>query len=64
MLYLDSTRSAVVALLGLEIEADRVELGDGLFLVHEERFDGPPGAGEDALALCLLERDTAPATLR
>ena len=60
-LYMDTTRTAVVApLLGVELERDRVELGDGLALVREERFDGPAEAGEDAFTLCVLERDTSP----
>ena len=60
-LYRDTTRTAVIApLLGVELERDRVELGDGLALVREERFDGPPEAGEDTFTLCVLERDTSP----
>ena len=60
-LYLDTTRTAVIApLLGVELEAERVELGDGLALVRPERFDGPATVHEDAATLCLLERDSAP----
>jgi len=61
MLYQSSTHTAVVApFWGLEIEPERVELGDGLALVRKERFDGPPDVGEEAATLCVLERDTAP----
>ena len=60
-LYQDTTRGAVAApLFGVELQQERVELGDGLALVREATFDGPPDAGEGSRTLCLLERDTAP----
>jgi hypothetical protein len=60
-LYQDTTRTVVAAQLrGVELEPERVELGDGLTLVREERFDGPSDWGEEPGALCLLERDIAP----
>jgi hypothetical protein len=60
-LYQDTTRTVVAAhLRGVELEPERVELGDGLSLVREERFDGPGDWGEEPGALCLLERDIVP----
>ena len=60
-LYRDSTRARVVApLRGVEIEAPRVDLGDGLSLARADRFEGPLQAGEEASTLCVLERDTLP----
>ena len=63
-LYRDALAARVVApLRGVAIEADRIELGDGLALVRGERADAPAeavwpenGDGEPAV-LCVLERD-------
>lgn len=63
-LYRDALAARVVApLRGVAIEADRIELGDGLALVRGEIADAPPeavypenGDGEPAV-LCVLERD-------
>jgi hypothetical protein len=63
-LYRDALAGRVVApLRGVAIEADRIELGDGLSLVRGEIGDAPPeavypenGDGEPAV-LCVLERD-------
>jgi len=65
-LYRDAVRACVVAPLpGVWIEAERVDLGEGLSLVRGDRVDAPPeavlpedGDGEPA-ALCMLERDVA-----
>jgi len=63
-LYRDLVRARVVApLAGAEMEADRVNLGGGLSLVHRDGLDTPrelAWAGEaDAggAVLCMLERD-------
>ena len=63
-LYRDAVRARVIApLRGAWMEADRVELGDGLSLVRGDRFDAPPeavfpeGAEGAATLLCVLERD-------
>jgi hypothetical protein len=61
-------RATIVApLLGLVLESERVELGDGLALVRGEAIDAPPEAvwpeeGEDggAVTLCVFERDVSP----
>jgi hypothetical protein len=54
-LYRDAVRARVVApLRGAWMEAERVELGDGLSLVRGDRFDGPHESSE---LLCILERD-------
>jgi hypothetical protein len=54
-LYRDAVRARVVApLRGAWMEAERVELGDGLSLVRGDRFDGPHERSE---LLCVLERD-------
>jgi len=63
-LYRDAVRARVVApLRGAWMEAERVELGDGLALVRGDAFDAPEeavfpeeGDGSPAL-LCVLERD-------
>ncbi len=63
-LYRDALAARVVApLRGVAIEADRIELGDGLSLVRGEIADAPAeavypenGDGEPAV-LCVLERD-------
>ena len=65
-LYKDAVRARVVAPLpGAWMEAERVNLGDGLSLVRGDRFDAPPEAvwseEEDGPTLvCMLERDMAP----
>jgi hypothetical protein len=63
-LYAASVRGRVVApLAGAWIDAERVDLGDGLSLVHGDRADAPsdavwPEGGDGAPAvLCVLERD-------
>jgi hypothetical protein len=62
-LYRGAVRTRLVApLAGASIEAERVELGDGLSLVRGDRMEAPPEAvwpeGGDAPAvLCVLERD-------
>jgi hypothetical protein len=63
-LYRDAVRARVIApLRGAWMEADRVELGDGLSLVRGDRYDAPPeavfpeGAEGAATLLCVLERD-------
>jgi len=63
-LYRDAQSARVVApLRGVAIEAERIELGDGLALVRGETADAPAeavypenGDGEPAV-LCVLERD-------
>jgi hypothetical protein len=63
-LYRDAVRARVIApLWGAWMEADRVDLGDGLALVRGDRYDAPAEAvfaedaeGEASL-LCVLERD-------
>jgi hypothetical protein len=65
-LYRDALAARVVApLRGVAIEAERIELGDGLSLVRGETIDAPPeavwpenGDGEPAV-LCVLERDVS-----
>jgi hypothetical protein len=68
-LYRDAVRARFVAPLpGVSIDADRVELGDGLSLVRGDRVEAPPEAvwpedGDDAPAvLCLLEREVEAGT--
>jgi hypothetical protein len=63
-LYRDAVRARVIApLRGAWMEADRVELADGLSLVRGDRYDAPPeavfpeGADGAATLLCVLERD-------
>jgi hypothetical protein len=54
-LYRDAVRARVMApLRGAWMEAERVELGDGLSLMRGDRFDGPHESSE---LLCVLERD-------
>jgi hypothetical protein len=54
-LYRDAVRARVIApLRGAWMEAERVELGDGLALVRGDRLDGPHESSE---LLCVLERD-------
>jgi hypothetical protein len=67
-LYRDAVAGRVVApLRGVAIEAERVDLGDGLSLVRGETVDAPAeavwpenGDGEPAV-LCVLERDVTAA---
>ena len=54
-LYRDAVRARVTApVRGAWMEAERVELGDGLSLVRGDRVDGPHDRSE---LLCVLERD-------
>jgi hypothetical protein len=68
-LYRDAVRARVIAPLpGVWIEADRVDLGDGLSLQRGDRADAPheavwPEGGDEAPAvLCSLERDVEAGT--
>ena len=57
-LYRDAVRARVLApVRGAWMDAERVDLGDGLSLVRGDRFNGPHEKSE---LLCVLERD-APA---
>jgi hypothetical protein len=57
-LYRDTVPASVaVALHGFEVDAESVDLGDGLSLVRAERLDAPLEPGGVA---CVLERDVAP----
>ena len=70
-LFENTIRTAIIAPLhGLELEQDRVDLGDGLFLISGDKLDAPPGAvWADATGhverqgppnvLCVLRRDVA-----
>jgi hypothetical protein len=66
-LYRDAQAARVVApLRGVAIEADRIDLGEGLWLMRGESADAPAeavwpenGDGEPAV-LCVLERDVTP----
>ena len=66
----DTVRTAVVApLYGVELERERVDLGDGLFLIAGDKLEAPseavwreqPGTAppERANVLCVLRRDVA-----
>ena len=56
-LYRDAVRARVVApLRGAWMDADRIDLGDGLSLVRGGGFDLPRQDGPPAL-ICVLERD-------
>src|SRR4051795_8098512 len=71
-LFENTIRTAVIAPLhGVEIESDRVDLGDGLFLIAGDKLDAPSGAvwsdatghverGGPPNVLCALRRDIAP----
>jgi len=68
-LYRDEVRARMVApITGAWIDADRVDLGDGLSLVRGDLADAPPEAvwpedGDGAPAvLCVLERDVEAGT--
>jgi hypothetical protein len=70
-LFENTIRTAIIAPLhGVEIENDRVDLGDGLFLIVGDRLDAPSGAvwsdatghierGGPPNVLCVLRRDIA-----
>jgi hypothetical protein len=70
-LFQDILRTAIVApLYGLEMEHDRLDLGDGMFLIAGDKLDAPPGAvwsdadghvehGSEPNVLCVLRRDVA-----
>jgi hypothetical protein len=54
-LYRDAVRARVIApLLGAWMDAQRVELGDGLSLMRGDALEGPH---DPATLLCVLERD-------
>src|SRR5215216_4520362 len=54
-LYRDAVRARVIApLLGAWMDAERVELGDGLSLLRGDALQGPH---EPSTLLCVLERD-------
>jgi hypothetical protein len=71
-LFENTIRTAIIAPLhGMELEHDRVDLGDGMFLVAGDKLDAPPGAvwadagghverGGPPNVLCVLRRDIAP----
>jgi hypothetical protein len=70
-LFQNILRTAIVAPLhGFEMEHDRLDLGDGLFLIAGDKLDAPPGAvwsdasghvehGRAPNVLCVLRRDVA-----
>jgi hypothetical protein len=70
-LFENTIRTAIIAPLhGVEIEHDRVDLGEGMFLISGEKLDAPPGAvwadatghverGGPPNVLCVLRRDIA-----
>src|SRR4051794_9083989 len=70
-LFENTIRTALIAPLhGVEIENDRVDLGDGMFLISGDKLDAPPGAvwsdatghverGGPPNVLCVLRRDIA-----
>ncbi len=70
-LFENTIRTALIAPLhGVELENDRVDLGDGLFLIAGDKLDAPPGAvwgdatgqverGGPPNVLCVLRRDVA-----
>src|SRR3954453_8013623 len=70
-LYQNTLRTAIVApLYGFEMEQDRLDLGDGLFLIAGDKLDAPtpavwssPGGevehGRSPNVLCVLRRDVA-----
>ena len=67
----NTIRTALIAPLhGVELESDRVDLGDGLFLISGDKLDAPSGAvwsdatghverGGPPNVLCVLRRDIA-----
>lgn len=70
-LFQDTLRTAIVAPLhGLEMEHERVDLGDGMFLIAGDKIDAPSAVvwadpsgmierGETPNVLCVLRRDVA-----
>ena len=70
-LFQNTLRTAIVApLFGFEMEHDRLDLGDGMFLIAGDKLDAPPAAvwsdargevehGRAPNALCVLRRDVA-----
>jgi hypothetical protein len=70
-LYQNTQRTAIVApLYGFEMEHDRLDLGDGLFLIAGDKLDAPAPAvwstpagevehGRAPNVLCVLRRDVA-----
>jgi hypothetical protein len=70
-LYQNTLRTAIVApLYGFEMEHDRLDLGDGLFLIAGDKLDAPAAAvwstpggevehGRVPNVLCVLRRDVA-----
>ena len=70
-LYQNTLRTAIVApLYGFEMEHDRLDLGDGLFLIAGDKLDAPAAAvwsspggeiehGRSPNVLCVLRRDVA-----
>src|SRR3954471_1019811 len=70
-LFENTLRTAVVApLYGFEMEHDRLDLGDGMFLIAGDKLDAPPAAvwsdasgevehGREPNVLCVLRRDVA-----
>jgi hypothetical protein len=70
-LFQNTLRTALVAPLhGFEMEHDRLDLGDGMFLIKGDKLDAPPGAvwsgpsgevehGREPNVLCVLRRDVA-----
>jgi hypothetical protein len=70
-LFQNTLRTAIVApLYGFEMEHDRLDLGDGLFLIAGDKLDAPapavwssPGGevvhGREPNVLCVLRRDVA-----
>lgn len=70
-LFQNTLRTAIVAPLhGFDMEHDRLDLGDGLFLISGEKLDAPPAAvwsdpsgevqhGREPNVMCVLRRDVA-----
>jgi hypothetical protein len=70
-LYQNTQRTAIIApLYGFEMEHDRLDLGDGLFLIAGDKLDAPAPAvwssaggevehGREPNVLCVLRRDVA-----
>src|SRR3954464_11760013 len=70
-LFENTIRTALIAPLhGVELEHERIDLGDGLFLIAGDKLDAPPGAvwgdatgqverGGPPNVLCVLRRDIA-----
>src|SRR4051794_13116466 len=70
-LFENTIRTAIIAPLhGVEMESDRVDLGEGMFLIAGDKLDAPSGAvwsdatghierGGPPNVLCVLRRDVA-----